>query len=48
MDTLVSAWDDMTQSMMMMVSILIFFAAVLAVVVLYNLGLLSFTEIERK
>ena len=48
MDTLVSAWDDMTQSMMMMVSILIFFAAVLAVVVLYNLGLLSFTEIERE
>lgn len=34
--------------MLSMVSILIFFAALLAVIVLYNLGLLSFTEIERE
>ena len=41
-------WDDMTGSVMMMVSILIFFAVLLAIVVLYNLGILSFTEIERE
>ena len=39
-------WDEMSRSVMMMVSILIFFAVLLAIVVLYNLGILSFTEIE--
>ena len=41
-------WDEMSESIMMMVSILIFFAVLLAIVVLYNLGILSFTEIERE
>ena len=41
-------WDEMSGSIMMMVSILIFFAILLAIVVLYNLGILSFTEIERE
>ncbi len=41
-------WDEMSGSIMMMVSILIFFAVLLAIVVLYNLGILSFTEIERE
>ena len=41
-------WDQMVESVMMMVSILIFFAVLLAIVVLYNLGILSFTEIERE
>lgn len=41
-------WDEMSRSVMMMVSILIFFAVLLAIVVLYNLGILSFTEIERE
>ena len=41
-------WDEMSGSVMMMVSILIFFAILLAIVVLYNLGILSFTEIERE
>lgn len=41
-------WDEMIGSVMMMVSILIFFAVLLAMVVLYNLGILSFTEIERE
>lgn len=41
-------WDEMIGSVMMMVSILIFFAILLAIVVLYNLGILSFTEIERE
>lgn len=41
-------WDEMSGSIMMMVSILIFFAVLLAIVVLYNLEILSFTEIERE
>ncbi len=40
-------WDELTESMMLMVYILIGGAVVLAVVVLYNLSLLSFTEKER-
>jgi putative ABC transport system permease protein len=45
---LTAGWDSMTASMMKMVYILIAAAAVMAVVVLYNLGLLSFTEMERE
>ena len=41
-------WDVMTEPLNMMVSVLTTFAVVLAVVVLYNLGLLSFTEIQRE
>ena len=41
-------WSVMTEPLDMMVSILTTFAVVLAVVVLYNLGLLSFTEIQRE
>ena len=48
LDTAVSNWNEISESMLSMVSILIFFAALLAVIVLYNLGLLSFTEIERE
>jgi len=43
-----NSWDDLTEAMWLLIYILIFFAGVLAVVVLYNLGLLSFTEIERE
>ena len=43
-----SSWDELTESMWLLIYILIFFASLLAVVVLYNLGLLSFTEIERE
>ena len=43
-----SGWSIITEPMDMMVSILTTFAIVLAVVVLYNLGLLSFTEIQRE
>ncbi len=48
MNDMTTRWDEMTESMMLLVYILIFFACLLAVVVLYNLGLLSFTEIERE
>lgn len=41
-------WDNLTLAMMTMVYVLIASAAILAVVVLYNLGLLSFTEMERE
>ena len=43
-----ASWDEITESMWLLIYILIFFASLLAVVVLYNLGLLSFTEIERE
>ena len=48
MRDMTSSWDELTESMWLLIYILIFFASLLAVVVLYNLGLLSFTEIERE
>ncbi|WP_407409173.1 ABC transporter permease [Methanobrevibacter sp.] len=48
MKDMTSSWDELTESMWLLIYILIFFACLLAVVVLYNLGLLSFTEIERE
>lgn len=48
MKDMTSSWDELTESMWLLIYILIFFASILSVVVLYNLGLLSFTEIERE
>ena len=48
MNDMTSSWDELTESMWLLIYILIFFASLLAIVVLYNLGLLSFTEIERE
>ena len=48
MRDMTASWDELTESMWLLIYILIFFASLLAVVVLYNLGLLSFTEIERE
>ena len=48
MNDMTSSWDELTEAMWLLIYILIFFASLLAVVVLYNLGLLSFTEIERE
>ena len=48
MKDMTSSWDELTEAMWLLIYILIFFAALLAVIVLYNLGLLSFTEIERE
>ena len=42
------SWDEISQTMWLFIYILSFFACVLAIIVLYNLGLLSFTEIERE
>ena len=47
-DDIKMAWDEMSQTMWLFIYILSFFACVLAIIVLYNLGLLSFTEIERE
>lgn len=47
-DDLIADWDNLTEAMMTMVYVLIAAASVLSVVVLYNLGLLSFTEMERE
>ncbi len=43
-----SSWDDITETMWLIIYVLIFFACLLAIIALYNLGLLSFTEIERE
>ena len=48
MKDMTSSWDELTEAMWLLIYILIFFASLLAIVVLYNLGLLSFTEIERE
>jgi putative ABC transport system permease protein len=45
---LYAGWDALTESFMLMVYILIGAAVLLAVTVLYNLGVLSFTEMTRE
>ena len=47
-DGIENSWDDITETMWLIIYVLIFFACLLAIIVLYNLGLLSFTEIERE
>ncbi|WP_295113628.1 ABC transporter permease [uncultured Methanobrevibacter sp.] len=42
------SWDIMTSAVMMMVYVVTIVAGVLAILVLYNLGILSFTEMERE
>ena len=43
-----NSWDEISQNTWLLIYVLIFFACVLAIIVLYNLGLMSFTEIERE
>ncbi|MCC8072583.1 MAG: ABC transporter permease [Clostridiales bacterium] len=47
-DELHAFWDNYMQTMNMLVGILILFAVILAVVVLYNHGQITFTEQERE
>lgn len=47
-DELTSSYEEMSEAMNIMVYVLILGATLLAVVVLYNLGVLSFTERERE
>ncbi len=42
------SWDKVTASVMMMVYVVTVVAVALAILVLYNLGILSFTEMERE
>ena len=42
-----NSWDKLTQTANLLIVILVIFAVILAVVVLYSLGLLGFTEVER-
>ncbi|MER2014224.1 MAG: ABC transporter permease [Methanobrevibacter sp.] len=42
------SWDNVTHAVMMMVYVVTFVAVALAILVLYNLGILSFTEMERE
>ena len=48
LDDIEKSWDEITQTMWLLIYLLSLFACILAVVVLYNLGLLSFTEIEKE
>ena len=48
MDSMINTWEQLTETMMSEVYVLIIFAIARSVVVLYNLGLLSFTEIKRE
>ncbi len=47
-DKMKKSWDQMTNAVMMMVYVVTFVAVALAILVLYNLGILSFTEMERE
>lgn len=47
LDDLINGWDSMEKTSMMIITALLFFAVVLAVVILYNLNLLSFIEMEN-
>ena len=44
---LITGWDKMEETTLMIIISLIFFAVVLVLVILYNLNLLSLTEMER-
>ena len=48
MDKMKKSWDTVTQAVMMMVYVVTVVAVALAILVLYNLGILSFTEMERE
>jgi putative ABC transport system permease protein len=45
-DQLQNSWDDMMESGNLLIAILLIFALLLSVVMLYSLALLSFTEVE--
>lgn len=47
-DKMKESWDQMTAAVMMMVYVVTIVAGSLAILVLYNLGILSFTEMERE
>ena len=48
MDDLIDGWDTMEATSMMAISAILIFAIVLVLVILYNLNVLSFTEMEQE
>ncbi|MBE6511496.1 MAG: FtsX-like permease family protein [Methanobrevibacter millerae] len=48
LNDLVAGWDELESTSMMIITVLIFFAVVLALVIVYNLNVLSFTEMENE
>ena len=46
LNDLITGWDEMEKTSMLIISALVFFAVFLALVILYNLNLLYFTEME--
>lgn len=47
LEELIDGWDKMEATSMTIIASLIFFAVILVIVVIYNLNMLSFTEMER-
>jgi putative ABC transport system permease protein len=47
-EDLTRGWDSMTESMLLMIVVMTVSAIILALTVLYNLGILSFTEMRRE
>ncbi|MDR2202194.1 MAG: FtsX-like permease family protein [Clostridiales bacterium] len=45
---LTAGWDELTKTVTLLIAVLIFGAVVLAACVLYNLGVLAFTEMHRE
>lgn len=47
LNDLIIGWDKMEETSMMIINALVFFAILLALVILYNLNMLSFTEMKN-
>lgn len=47
LDNLVTYWDKLEETSMMIITALVFFAVILALVILYNLNLLSYIEMKN-
>lgn len=48
LEDMITGWDKMEETSMIIISALVIFAVILALVILYNLNLLSFTEMKRE
>ncbi|MDO5860486.1 MAG: FtsX-like permease family protein [Methanobrevibacter sp.] len=48
LEEMADRWNEITLAAWMLIYVLIIFASLLAIITLYNLGLMSFTEIERE
>lgn len=48
LNDLIEGWDKMEETTLIIINALIFFAVILVIVILYNLNMLSFTEMEKE